>query len=199
MIRLLLVDDQTLLREALVTLLRLENDLEVAGSAGDAASALAMAGRLRPDVVLLDIQMPGRDGLEVVAELRALGCRVLVLTAFGRAGYLQRAAAAGAAGFVLKDSTPENLVEAIRRVHAGLHVLDPAVAAESWRAGPSPLTPREREILLAAADGGTVADLARRFGLSDGTVRNHLSAAIGKTGARRRAEAVRIAEARGWL
>ncbi|MEV4224837.1 response regulator transcription factor [Nonomuraea sp. NPDC049725] len=198
-IKVLLADDQTLLRRALAALLRLEPGLEVVGEAADGDEALAAAGRLRPDVVLLDIQMPGRDGLTTVAGLTELGCRVIMLTTFGRPGYLSRAMASGAAGFVVKDVSPEALVETIRKVHAGLRVVDPVLAAESLAGGPCPLTWRERELLLAAADGGTVADLARRFSLSEGTVRNHLSSAIGKTGARTRAEAVRIADERGWL
>ncbi|WP_049560164.1 response regulator transcription factor [Nonomuraea sp. SBT364] len=199
MIKVLLADDQTLLRRALAALLRLERDLEVVGEAGDGDEALAGAAQLRPDVVLLDIQMPGRDGLTTIAGLTALGCRVIMLTTFGRPGYLSRAMESGAAGFVVKDISPEGLVETIRKVHAGLRVVDPVLAAESLAGGASPLTCREREILLAAADGGTVTDLARQFCLTEGTVRNHLSAAIGKTGARTRAEAVRIADQRGWL
>jgi two-component system response regulator DesR len=124
---------------------------------------------------------------------------VVVCTTFGRPGYLARAMAAGAAGFVVKDAPPEQLVEAVRRVHAGLRVVDPALAAESLASGASPLTEREREVLLAASDGGTVSDVARTLHLSEGTVRNHLSSAIGKTGARTRAEAARLAEDRGWL
>ncbi|WP_336209465.1 response regulator transcription factor [Nonomuraea sp. LPB2021202275-12-8] len=199
MIRVLLVDDQTLLRGALATLLRLERDLEVVGEVGDGNEALAEAARLRPDVVLLDIQMPGRDGLATVAGLSALGCRVVMLTTFGKPGYLTRAMASGACGFVVKDITPEALVDTVRKVHSGLRVVDPMLAADSLAGGISPLTDREQEILLAAAGGGTVTDLARRFSLTEGTVRNHLSAAIGKTGARTRAEAVRIADERGWL
>jgi two-component system response regulator DesR len=139
--------------------------------------------------------------LTAAAEQRKAmpGCRVVVCTTFGRPGYLARAMAAGAAGFVVKDAPPEQLVEAVRRVHAGLRVVDPALAAESLASGASPLTEREREVLLAASDGGTVSDVARTLHLSEGTVRNHLSSAIGKTGARTRAEAGRLAEDRGWL
>jgi two-component system response regulator DesR len=159
------------------------------------------ARRHNPDVALLDVQMPGKDGLTAAAELRRAlpGCRVIVCTTFGRPGYLARAMAAGAAGFIVKDAPPEQLVDAVRRVHAGLRVVDPALAAESLASGASPLTEREREVLLAAADGGTVADVARVLHVSEGTARNHLSSAIGKTGARTRAEAARIAEERGWL
>lgn len=198
-IRVMVADDQALIRGALAALLGLERDVDVVGEAGDGDEALALAELTRPDVVLLDIQMPGRDGLSTIAGLRALGCRVVVLTTFGRPGYLTRAMASGASGFMVKDIPPEQLVETVRKVHAGLRVVDPHLAAESLSGGTSPLTSREREILLAAADGCTVTDVAGRLHLSEGTVRNHLSAAIGKTGARTRAEAVRIADERGWL
>jgi len=145
--------------------------------------------------------MPGLDGLAAAAELHAAlpSCRILIVTTFGRAGYLRRAMEAGASGFVVKDTPARQLAEAVRRVHAGLRVVDPSLAAETLVAGRSPLTARETDVLRAARDGGTVADLAAVVHLSEGTVRNHLSAAIGKTGARTRAEAVRIAEQNGWL
>ncbi|MGO1049333.1 response regulator transcription factor [Crossiella sp. CA198] len=201
MIRVLLADDQALVRGALAALLGLEADIQVVAQVGSGDEVLAAALEHRPDVALLDVQMPGKDGLAAAAELRdALpGCRVLILTTFGRPGYLARAMSAGAAGFVVKDAPPEQLVDAVRRVHAGLRVVDPGLAAESLSSGASPLSGREREVLAAARDGGTVADLARAVHLSEGTVRNHLSAAMGKTGARTRAEAVRIADDRGWL
>ncbi|MCK2241019.1 MULTISPECIES: response regulator transcription factor [unclassified Crossiella] len=201
MIRVLLADDQALVRGALAALLGLEADIQVVAQVGSGEEVLAAALEHRPDVALLDVQMPGKDGLAAAAELRdALpGCRVLILTTFGRPGYLARAMSAGAAGFVVKDAPPEQLVDAVRRVHAGLRVVDPGLAAESLSSGASPLSGREREVLAAARDGGTVADLARAVHLSEGTVRNHLSAAMGKTGARTRAEAVRIADDRGWL
>jgi two-component system, NarL family, response regulator DesR len=150
---------------------------------------------------LLDVQMPGKDGLTAAAELRAAlpACKVVMCTTFGRPGYLSRALAAGAAGFVVKDAPPEQLVDAVRRVHAGLRVVDPSLAAESLATGQSPLTIREREVLAESSDGGTISDIAKSLHLSEGTVRNHLSAAIGKTGARTRAEAARLAEERGWL
>ncbi|MFI9380139.1 DNA-binding response regulator [Kutzneria sp. NPDC052558] len=201
MIRVLLADDQALVRGALAAMLSIESDIEVVAEVGSGDDVVPAARRTSPDVALLDVQMPGKDGLTAAAELRKAmpGCRVVVCTTFGRPGYLARAMAAGAAGFVVKDAPPEQLVEAVRRVHAGLRVVDPALAAESLASGASPLTEREREVLLAASDGGTVSDVARTLHLSEGTVRNHLSSAIGKTGARTRAEAARLAEDRGWL
>jgi len=200
-IRVLLADDQALVRGALAALLGLEADIRVVAQVGSGDEVLAAALEHRPDVALLDVQMPGKDGLAAAAVLRTAlpGCRVLILTTFGRPGYLARAMSAGAAGFVVKDAPPEQLVDAVRRVHAGLRVVDPGLAAESLSSGASPLSGRERDVLAAARDGGTVADLARALHLSEGTVRNHLSAAMGKTGARTRAEAVRIADDRGWL
>jgi two-component system response regulator DesR len=200
-IRVLLADDQAMVRGALATVLGLEPDIEVIAQVGSGDEVLPAAKECSPDVALLDVQMPGKDGLTAAAELHAAlpACRIIVCTTFGRPGYLARAMAAGAAGFVVKDSPPEQLVDAVRRVSAGLRVVDPALAAESLATGPSPLTAREHDVLRAASDGGTVADIARRLHLSEGTVRNHLSAAIGKTGARTRAEAVRLAEENGWL
>ncbi len=201
MIKVLVADDQALVRGALAAMLGLEPDIAVVAEVGSGDDVLPAARRTRPDVALIDVQMPGADGLTAAAALHAElpTCRVLICTTFGRPGYLARAMAAGAAGFIVKDAPPEQLVDAVRRVHAGLRVVDPTLAAESLTSGSSPLTGREHEVLVAAADGGTVADLSRRLHLSAGTVRNHLSAAIGKTGARTRAEAVRIAEDRGWL
>ena len=204
MIRVLLADDQAMVRGAIAAMLGLERDIEVVGQAGDGDEVLRLAAERRPDVALLDVQMPGTtvpDGLAAAAELhRTLPtCRIVVLTTFGRPGYLSRAMRAGASGFVVKDSPPEQLSDAVRRVHQGLRVVDPALAAESLSSGASPLTARERDVLVAAADGATVSDVARALHLSAGTVRNHLSAAIGKTDARTRAEAVRIADERGWL
>lgn len=201
MIRVLLADDQAMVRGALATVLGLEPDIEVVAQVGSGDEVLPTALKHGPDVALLDVQMPGLDGLDAAAELHAKlpGCRIIVCTTFGRPGYLARAMAAGAAGFVVKDSPPEQLVDAVRRVHGGLRVVDPALAAESLATGTGPLTPREREVLRAARDGGTAADVARALHLSEGTVRNHLSSAIGKTDARTRAEAVHTAEERGWL
>ncbi|MGZ4593179.1 MAG: response regulator transcription factor [Actinomycetes bacterium] len=201
MIRLLLADDQSLVRGALAALLSLEEDLEVVAEVGRGDAVVEAARTSHPDVALLDIEMPGIDGIAAAAALTAdqPDCRVIVVTTFGRPGYLRRAMEAGAVGFVVKDIPAEQLADAIRRVHAGLRVVDPALAAETLATGESPLTARERDVLAAARGGGTVADIARALFLSDGTVRNYLSSAIGKTGARTRAEAARVAEQRGWL
>jgi two-component system, NarL family, response regulator DesR len=200
-IRLLLADDQALVRGALAALLDLERDLSVVAQVGRGDEVLAAARDSGADVCLLDIEMPGMTGLEVAEQLRAElpGVRSLIVTTFGRPGYVRRALDAGAAGFVVKDTPARELADAVRRVHAGLRVVDPTLAAESLMAGPSPLTAREAEILRLALDGSPVASIARTAHLSQGTVRNHLSAAIGKTGAATRAEAARIAQAHGWL
>jgi two-component system response regulator DesR len=165
------------------------------------AAEVAGGEEAKPDVALLDVQMPGCDGIEAAARLNSAlpSCRVVILTTFGRPGYLSRAMRAGASGFVVKDSPPEQLADAVRRVHSGLRVVDPVLAAESLSSGSSPLTSRQHDVLREAADGATVADLALRLHLSEGTVRNHLSSAIGKTGARTRAAAVKIADEHGWL
>ncbi|MGH3623748.1 MAG: response regulator, partial [Sciscionella sp.] len=189
MIKVLLADDKALVRGALSAMLSMESDIEVVAEVGSGDEVLNAAKRTQPDVALLDVQMPGKDGLTAAAELAGAlpACRVVVCTTFGRPGYLARAMSAGAVGFVVKDAPPEQLVDAVRRVHRGLRVVDPALAAESLASGPSPLTDRERDVLRSASDGGTVADIAKVLYLSEGTVRNHLSAAIGKTGARTRA------------
>jgi two-component system response regulator DesR len=200
-IRLLLADDQALVRGALSALLDLESDLEVVSEVGRGDQVVEAAQRTRPDVALLDVEMPGLDGLSAATRLRTAvpTCRVLIVTTFGRPGYLRKALEAGASGFVVKDTPARELADAVRRVHRGLRVVDPTLAIESLTAGPSPLTQRETEVLVAAREGGTVADLAAVLHLSEGTVRNHLSSAIGKTGARTRAEAVRLADENGWL
>lgn len=200
-IRLLLADDQALVRGALAALLALEPDLVVVAEAGSGTDAVTAAAEHRPDVALLDVEMPGLDGIAATSEVRRAspGTRVLIVTTFGRPGYLRRAMQAGASGFVVKDTPAAQLADAVRRVHAGLRVVDPALATDSLVAGDSPLTPRETEVLRAARDGSSVAAIARRLSLSEGTVRNHLSAAIGKTAATNRGEAVVAAEANGWL
>ena len=201
MIRVLLADDQALVRGALAALLGLEHDLEVVAQVSRGDEVVAAAREHRPDVALLDVEMPGADGITATTALRAElpDVRVLMVATFGRPGYLRRAMAAGASGFVVKDTPARELADAVRRVHAGLRVVDPALAAETLATGPSTLTEREAEVLRAARGGGTVSQLARELFLSEGTVRNYLSAAIGKTGASTRAEAVRIAETNGWL
>ncbi|MBO9523399.1 MAG: response regulator transcription factor [Nocardioidaceae bacterium] len=200
-IRLLLADDQALVRGALSALLNLEPDLEVVAEVGAGDEVVEAARRTQPDVALLDVEMPGMDGIAAAAALRAElpGVRVLIVTTFGRPGFLRRALQAGASGFVVKDTPAAALADAVRRVHAGLRVVDPVLAADSLVAGESPLTARETDVLRAAKDGAAVATIAQRLFLSEGTVRNHLSAAIGKTGAANRAEAVLIATDNGWL
>ncbi|MCW3157894.1 response regulator transcription factor [Micropruina sonneratiae] len=197
----LLAEDQAMLRGALAQLLDLEDDLRVVAQVGDGGAVVSEALRTRPDVALLDIELPGRSGLDAAAELaRALpGCRVLILTTFARAGYVQRAMAAGASGFLAKDGPVESLVEAIRRVVAGGTVVDPELARHALREASSPLSERERDVLAAAEDGSTIADIASRLHLSASTVRNYLSAAIGKTGTRNKVEAARLARDNGWL
>lgn len=201
MIRLLIADDQALVRGALATLLGLEADLEVAAQVGTGREVLAAVREHSVDVALLDIDMPDGDGLSAAAEVSAagVGCRCLMVTTFGRPGYLSRALEAGAAGFVVKDTPPEQLAEAIRRVHAGLRVIDPTLAQESVLLGPNPLTDREKDVLRAATDGADVREIAASLVLGEGTVRNYLSSAIAKTHARNRTEAARTAEANGWL
>jgi two-component system response regulator DesR len=200
-IRVVLADDQHLVRGALAALLELEDDISVVGEVGRGDGVVGAVLDLRPDVVLLDVEMPGLDGLAAASALAAAapGVRVLVLTTFGRPGYLRRAMEAGALGFVVKDAPAAQLADAVRRVVRGERVVDPALAAETLAGGTSPLTGRERDVLVAARDGATVADIAARLFLSEGTVRNYLSSSIAKTGSRNRAEALRVAEDRGWL
>lgn len=201
MIRLLLADDQALVRGALAALLDLEADLTVVGEAGSGEAAVALARELSPDVVLMDVEMPGMGGIAATALIRHTqpSVQVIMVTTFGRPGFLRRALAAGASGFVVKDTPARQLADAVRRVAAGLRVVDPSLAADSLVVGDSPLTERETDVLREARSGATVAEIARSVHLTEGTVRNHLSAAIGKTGARNRADATRIAEERGWL
>ena len=202
MIRLLLADDQALVRGALAALLSLEDDLEVVAEVGRGDEVVAAALETRPDVALLDIEMPGIDGIAAAAALRTAlpTCRVLVVTTFGRPGYLRRAMEAGASGFVVKDAPAEQLADAIRRVHAGLRVVDPALAAETLATGESPLTGRERDVLVAARSGGTVADIAKAL-----VPQRRHRAQLPVLGDRARPgpgpgpRRCRIAEQRGWL
>jgi two-component system response regulator DesR len=200
-IRILLADDQALVRGALAALLDLEADIEVVAQVGRGDEVVAAARSSAAQVCLLDIEMPGLTGLEAAERLRTElpEVRSLIVTTFGRPGYVRRALDAGAAGFLVKDTPARELADAVRRVHAGLRVVDPALATESLMSGPSPLTSREAEILLLALDGSPVAVIAARAHLSVGTVRNHLSAAIGKTGASTRVEAARLAQSNGWI
>jgi two-component system response regulator DesR len=200
-IRLLIADDQALVRGALAALLGLEHDIEVVAQVGRGDEVVEAARASEADVALLDIEMPGIDGIAAASLLRSEvpGCRALIVTTFGRPGYLARAMQAGALGFVVKDTPAAELADAVRRVSLGLRVVDPALAAESLAQGDSPLTERETDVLAAARDGGSIADIARTVHLSEGTVKNHLSSAIGKTGGRNRADAVRVAVERGWL
>ncbi|HEY3906518.1 MAG TPA: response regulator transcription factor [Streptosporangiaceae bacterium] len=201
MIRLLLADDQELIRTALAALLDLQSDFEVVAAVGRGDEVVAAAKAHEADIALLDIEMPGIDGLAAAAVLakELPGCRSLILTTFGRPGYLRRALESGASGFVVKDAPAEQLADAIRRVAAGERVVDPALAAATLATGASPLTARERDVLVAARPGATIAEIAEKLFLSEGTVRNYLSSAIAKAGARNRAEAVRTADEQGWL
>jgi two-component system response regulator DesR len=200
-IRVLVAEDQTMVRGALRALLELEEDLEVVAEVGRGDEVVPAAVQHRPDVALLDIEMPGGDGLEAARALAGAvpDCRAVVLTTFGRPGFLRRAMEVGAAGFLVKDAPVAELARAIRAVMAGERVIDRDLAAAALAIGATPLSVREADVLRAAADGATVADIARALFLSEGTVRNYLSSAIGKTGARTRVEAARAAEERGWL
>ncbi|MGH2866413.1 MAG: response regulator [Solirubrobacteraceae bacterium] len=201
MIRVLIAEDQGMVRGALASLLALESDIEVVAQVprGDEVTAAAQAAV--PDVALLDIEMPGATGLEAAEELRRElpACRVLILTTFGRPGYLRRAMEGGAAGFLLKDAPASELASAIRRAMAGERIVDPGLAADALSQGQSPLTRREHEVLAASRQHATVADLAAALFLSPGTVRNHLSSVMQKLDARNRAEAIQRAEEHGWL
>jgi two-component system, NarL family, response regulator DesR len=200
-IRILLAEDQDMVRGALAALLALERDMEVVAQVGRGDEVEAAALSAHPDVALLDIEMPGIDGIEAAARLRTSlpDCKVLILTTFGRPGYLTRAMQAGVSGFLVKDTPAEQLATAIRRALRGERIVDPTLAATALAVGSNPLTDRERDVLRAASEGATVADIADALHLSEGTVRNYLSAAITKTGARNRVEAARIAGERGWL
>lgn len=201
MIRVLLAEDQAMMRGALAVLLGLEEDLEVVAEVGDGVDVLPRALESRPDVALLDIEMPNVSGIDAARELtqELPSCAVMMVTTFARPGYLQRAMEAGARGFVVKDGPADGLVEAIRTVVSGGTVVDPQLAGEALRASYSPLTERERDVLVAAEGGATTADIAARLFLSESTVRNYLSAAIGKTGTRNKVEAANLARRSGWL
>lgn len=200
-ISVMIAEDQTMMRSALSGLLGLEPDLTVIAEIERGDQVVACAAAQRPDALVLDIELPGRSGLDVIAEvLRAApGTAVIIVTTFGRAGYLRRAMDAGARGFLVKDNPVEDLATAIRKVVAGGTVVDPALAAEALTAGPSPLTEREREVLVTSDGGVPIAEMAQILHLSPSTVRNYLSSAIGKMGARNRAEALRTARDEGWL
>lgn len=200
-IRVLLVEDQTMLRGALAALLDLEADVSVVAQAVNGREALKLALKHNPDVIVTDIEMPERTGLELAVDLKLSEskARVIILTTFARPGYLRRALDSGARGYLLKDRPASELAEAIRRVHAGLRAIDPALAAEAWTADEDPLSDRERQILQRAGDGRSSAEIATELRLSEGTVRNYLSEAISKLGAANRVDAARIARSRGWL
>jgi two-component system response regulator DesR len=200
-IRVLIAEDQAMVRGALSALLTLEDDFEIVAEISRGDEVVPAALDSLPDVALLDIEMPGGDGLTAAAALRERlpSCRVIILTTFGRAGYLKRAMESGAAGFLLKDSPASELATAIRRVMNGERVVDPVLAAAALSEGESPLTEREREVLSASANGATIEEVARKLYLSEGTVRNYLSTAIKKLDARNRVEAARLAERKGWL
>jgi two-component system response regulator DesR len=200
-IRVLIAEDQAMIREALAALLSFEDDIEVVAQVGRGDEVLETAKRVSPDVALLDIEMPGMDGLTAAAELRRTcpKTKIVILTTFGRPGYLRRAMESGVSGFIVKDSPAEKLARTIRDVLGGQRVIDPDLAAAALADGASPLTPRETDVLAAATDSAAIAEIAGAVFLSEGTVRNYLSSCIQKTGARNRAEARRIAEERGWL
>jgi two-component system, NarL family, response regulator DesR len=200
-VRVLLAEDQAMVRGALSALLSLEDDIEIVAEVSRGDEVLPAALDTLPDVALLDIEMPGGDGLEAAAVLRQQlpSCRVIILTTFGRSGYLKRAMESGAAGFLLKDAPASELAEAIHRVMEDERVVDPALAAAALSEGDNPLTEREREVLAVSEGGAPIEDIAARLYLSEGTVRNYLSTAIKKLGARNRIEAARLAEGKGWL
>jgi two-component system response regulator DesR len=199
-IRVLLAEDQAMVLGALSALLEIESDIAVVARASTGSEALALALAQPPDVVVTDIEMPGLSGLELAGELRRRGspARIVILTTFARPGYLRRALDAGASGYLLKDAPPHRLADAIRRVAGGGRAVDPELASEAW-SEEDPLTDRERQVLRLAADGQSGADIAGALHLSEGTVRNYLSEAVGKVGGRNKVDAARIARAKGWL
>lgn len=201
MIRVMIAEDQAMVRGALAALLALEGDIEIVAQVARGDEVVAVAQSAHPDVALLDIEMPGMDGLDAAAALRDREphCRVLILTTFGRPGYLRRAMESGVVGFLLKDAPAAELAAAIRRIVAGERVVDPKLALAALSEGNNPLTERERGVLAAAASGASIAEIATKLALSEGTVRNYLSVAIQKLHAANRVEAARIAESKGWL
>ena len=201
MIRVLIAEDQALVLGALAALLEIEGDIEVVGQARNGVEALGMLERLKPDVLLTDIEMPEMTGLDLAAELkrRHSSVRVIIVTTFARQGYLRRALESGVSGYLLKDSPAAQLADAVRRVQAGLRVVDPELAGEAWAATADPLTDRERQVLRLADEGSSGAEIAEKLNLSEGTVRNYLSEAISKLGASNRTEAARLARHKGWL
>lgn len=206
MTTIVVADDQALIRSAVATTLNLEDDLHVVGQAADCGEAVRVVEATKPDVCLLDVQMPAgglrvEDGIETIPLIRKVspGTRVLMVTTFGRPGYLRRALEAGAAGFLVKDAPADQLIEGVRRAAQGLRVVDAELAAASLSLGSSPLSAKEAEVLAAASGGASTAEIAGRVHLSEGTVRNYLSSAIGKVGAKNRAEAIRTATDNGWL
>jgi two-component system, NarL family, response regulator DesR len=200
-IRVLLAEDQTMLRGALAALLELEPDITVIAQAANGREAFKLARDIKPDIVVTDIEMPEMTGLELAAALKQAESksRVVILTTFARPGYLRRALDAGARGYLLKERPASELAEAVRRVHSGLRAVDPALAAEAWSADEDPLSDRERQILQRAGDGRSSSEIAAELHLSEGTVRNYLSEAIAKLGAANRVDAARIARSKGWL
>jgi two-component system, NarL family, response regulator DesR len=200
-IRVLIAEDQAMIREALAALLSFEDDIKVVAQVGRGDEVVAAAVEHEADVALLDIEMPGMDGLTAAGQLHEAqpDVKIVILTTFGRPGFLRRAMQSGVSAFIVKDSPPDRLATAVRKALAGERVIDPDLAAAALAEGINPLTPRERDVLAASADGSLISEIAGQLYLSEGTVRNYLSACIQKTGARNRAEALRIAEERGWL
>jgi two-component system, NarL family, response regulator DesR len=199
-IRILLAEDQAMVRGALGALLKLEHDIEVLGAVPDGAKALEECRRLKPDIVVTDIEMPGLTGIELAQHIQAelIPCKVVIVTTFARQGYLRRALDAGVKGYLLKDSPAEKLAEALRNVHRGGRAIDAALAVEAWNEA-DPLNDRERQTLRLSGEGLTAPQIAEQLSLSAGTVRNYLSEAIGKLGASNRVEAYRLARQKGWL
>jgi two-component system response regulator DesR len=199
-IRVVIAEDQAMVLGALVALLEIETDIEVVGRARNGREALDQCFKLMPDVLVTDIEMPEMTGLDLADQVKKTlpATRIIILTTFARSGYLRRALDSGASGYLLKDAPAEKLGDAVRRVHAGLRVIDPELAQEAW-GDPDPLSDRERQVLRSAEEGQTSADIALKLGLSEGTVRNYLSEAISKLGVTNRIEAARLARQKGWL